>query len=63
MAELDPPSYYLRVGSYRLPLDSGETRLLREGEPFWSVLERHGVPSTVSRMPTDFPPLTAEGAI
>ncbi|MCA9719286.1 MAG: alkaline phosphatase family protein, partial [Myxococcales bacterium] len=56
MSELEPPTYYLRAGGYRLPLDSGETRLLREGEPFWSVLARHGVPSVISRMPTDFPP-------
>ena len=30
--------------------------LLREGQPFWDVLEQHGVETTIVRMPANFPP-------
>jgi predicted AlkP superfamily phosphohydrolase/phosphomutase len=30
--------------------------LLRQGQPFWEVLEQRGVPTTVIRMPANFPP-------
>ncbi len=35
---------------------SGEIELLRRGEAFWEVLERHGVESSIIRMPANFPP-------
>ena len=30
--------------------------LLRHGEPFWELLEQHGIDTTIVRMPANFPP-------
>jgi predicted AlkP superfamily phosphohydrolase/phosphomutase len=44
------------VGRWQLPLSSGKVELLRQGRPFWEVLESRGVPTTIIRMPANFPP-------
>lgn len=41
---------------WHLPLGSSETVPLRQGEPFWSILEEAGVETTIVRMPANFPP-------
>ncbi|NJL26526.1 MAG: hypothetical protein HC897_00960 [Thermoanaerobaculia bacterium] len=46
----------LELGKWQLPLGGGSTVLLRQGEAFWEALERHGVPTTILRMPANFPP-------
>lgn len=47
----------LKLGSkYQIPLEGGKVELLRRGVPFWDVLERHGVETTIMRMPANFPP-------
>ena len=46
----------LKFGRWQFPLGSGRVELLRRGEPFWDVLERRGVETTIVRMPADFPP-------
>jgi len=43
-------------GKWQLPLSSGRVELLRRGQPFWDVLEARGVPTTIIRMPANFPP-------
>ncbi len=43
-------------GGWQFPLDAGKVELLRHGEAFWEVLEEHGVPTTIIRMPANFPP-------
>jgi predicted AlkP superfamily phosphohydrolase/phosphomutase len=43
-------------GRWQLPLSGGRVELLRRGEPFWDVLEELGVPTTIIRMPANFPP-------
>ncbi len=53
----------LPVGPYRLPLSSGAVRNLRHGTPFWKILSDHGVPVTILRMPTNFPPVDAGRAV
>jgi len=52
----EPPSRMLTLGSWQIPLAGGKVELLRRGEPFWEVLERHGVETTIVRMPANFPP-------
>jgi predicted AlkP superfamily phosphohydrolase/phosphomutase len=52
----DPPARRLTIGSWQLPLSGARVTLLREGQPFWEVLEQHGVRSTIIRMPANFPP-------
>ena len=44
------------VGKWQFPLSSGRVELLRRGQPFWDVLEARGVPTTIIRMPANFPP-------
>lgn len=48
--------HVIPLGRYRFPLSSGRVERLRQGEPFWKVLEEHGVETTIIRMPTNFPP-------
>jgi len=55
-SEAGPPGRTLTIGKYTIPLSGGEMRLLRHGTPFWEVLEDHGVPTTIIRMPANFPP-------
>jgi predicted AlkP superfamily phosphohydrolase/phosphomutase len=50
------PERTLRIGSWLIPLSGGKTQLLRKGEAFWQILDRHGVPCTVIRVPANFPP-------
>jgi predicted AlkP superfamily phosphohydrolase/phosphomutase len=50
------PGHFLRLGKWQIPLAGGRVELLRRGEPFWEVLERHGVRTTVVRIPANFPP-------
>ncbi|MFC1596978.1 alkaline phosphatase family protein [Planctomycetota bacterium] len=51
-----PPSMVLPLGDWRFPLRGGGVELLRQGTPFWDLLVEHGVPSTLYRMPTEYPP-------
>ena len=46
----------LHVAGCELPLSQGGPVLLRRGRAFWEVLGERGVPSTVVRMPADYPP-------
>jgi predicted AlkP superfamily phosphohydrolase/phosphomutase len=46
----------LKFGDWQFPLSSGKVELLRHGEPFWEELEKHGVRTTIMRIPANFPP-------
>ncbi len=35
---------------------AARVELLRQGQPFWEVLEQHGIETTIVRMPANFPP-------
>ncbi len=50
------PARTINLGRWQLPLSSGRVELLRRGQPFWDVLEARGVPTTIIRMPANFPP-------
>ena len=52
----EPASRSISLGRWQLPLSSGRVELLRRGQPFWEVLEARGVPTTIIRMPANFPP-------
>jgi predicted AlkP superfamily phosphohydrolase/phosphomutase len=52
----DPPSHFLRIGKWQLPLVGGHVELLRQGEPFWQRLTDAGMDTTIVRMPANFPP-------
>lgn len=53
---VEPSRRNLTVGSWQLPLSGARATLLRDGQPFWDVLEQHGVRTTIIRMPANFPP-------
>jgi predicted AlkP superfamily phosphohydrolase/phosphomutase len=46
----------LKIGRWQFPLSGGTVELLRHGQPFWDVLERRGIKTTIIRMPANFPP-------
>ncbi len=55
--ETTAAKHTLRIGNTILPLSGGTVRNLRGGRAFWQVLEEHGIPSTVIRMPSNYPPV------
>jgi predicted AlkP superfamily phosphohydrolase/phosphomutase len=55
-AESVEPARTLTLGDWVFPLSKGGTVLLRHGEAFWQVLDRHDVPCTVIRVPANYPP-------
>ena len=66
--EMYPPTYRvlpagrsLRFGSWELPLTGGGVELVRQGRALWEILEDAGVPTTIYRMPMNFPPVEAGG--
>ncbi|MEK7408184.1 MAG: alkaline phosphatase family protein [Acidobacteriota bacterium] len=61
MAETVPPKRHLSIGPYRIPLSSGAVRSFRRGRAFWQMLEEHGIPAAVLRMPINFPPVESKG--
>jgi predicted AlkP superfamily phosphohydrolase/phosphomutase len=55
------PSKTVQLGDWVFPLEGGKVDLLRKGRAFWEILEEHGIPTTVSRIPANFPPVNAAG--
>lgn len=53
----------LALGSFVLPLDAPEMKLLRHGDAFWQLLEQHQVPAFVHKIPANFPPAPTEDAV
>ena len=51
----------IRLGEWVFPLSGGQVNLLRKGRAFWEVLEEKGIPTSVSRIPANFPPVEAGG--
>jgi predicted AlkP superfamily phosphohydrolase/phosphomutase len=55
-ADIRPPTRWLPLGKYRLPLNKPSYRPLRKSKPFWSVLSDNRIFSSVIRVPITFPP-------
>ncbi len=60
-SEVKPPKHNLRLGSWVFPLSEGEVLLLRHGKAFWQYLDERGIPLTVFRLPSNFPPVSSRG--
>lgn len=43
------------IGKWVIPLSSGEVKLLRQGKAFWEYLTDYGIPTTIFRVPANFP--------
>jgi predicted AlkP superfamily phosphohydrolase/phosphomutase len=50
------PDRALSFGRWRIPLDSGGVSNLRRGDAFWNHLVRHGITTTIYRVPANYPP-------
>ncbi len=59
MSRAVPAERTLALGSWVIPLSGARVELLRKGRAFWEVLGEHGVPTTIFRMPVNFPPVEA----
>ncbi|MEK7214269.1 MAG: alkaline phosphatase family protein, partial [Chloroflexota bacterium] len=57
ISRVEPPKRTLRLGSWILPLSRGKATLLRRGKAFWEILAEHGIPTTIFRVPVNFPPV------
>ncbi len=61
MAETINPAHQLAIGPYLLPLSKARVRSFRSGRAFWEILAQHGIPVTMIRMPTNYPPIERAG--
>lgn len=55
-AETQAGRWNLTLGKYKIPLKPGNAMLLREGPTFWNDLERRGIPATIFKVPSNYPP-------
>jgi predicted AlkP superfamily phosphohydrolase/phosphomutase len=62
-AEVRPARRHVDIGPYRIPLGKPSVRMMRRSRPFWDDLGRHGVPSSILRVPITFPPDRFEGTM
>jgi predicted AlkP superfamily phosphohydrolase/phosphomutase len=60
-SRVEPPKHSVTIGSWVIPLGSGTADQLRQGKAFWQVLDDHGIPNSVFRIPANFPPAPAKG--
>lgn len=63
MNETREPRFMLSFGDWRIPITSPRIVSLRKGTVFWKLLSDAGVPVTVMRMPTNYPPVKAGRAV
>lgn len=50
----------VRLGKYILPLKGGKVRNLMNGRAFWQILEDHGIPATIFKIPSNYPPVPSK---
>ncbi len=60
-AKVRPVTRYFTLGKWKLPLTRASVELRRKSEPFWKILGRNAIGSTILRVPITFPPDAFEG--
>jgi predicted AlkP superfamily phosphohydrolase/phosphomutase len=60
-SKTEDPGHTIEVGNWVIPLSGGGTKLLRKGKAFWQILEENGIPTTVIKIPANFPPDESKG--
>jgi predicted AlkP superfamily phosphohydrolase/phosphomutase len=60
-SRVEPPKHGIHVGNWVIPLGGGSAEQLRQGKSFWETLDDYGVPNSIFRMPSNFPPVPAKG--
>ncbi len=62
-AKVRPPTRFLRIGKWAIPLSRASVELRRKSEPFWKILGRNAISSTILRVPITFPPESFRGRL
>lgn len=60
-SRVEGPKHAVHLGKWVIPLGGGSAEQLRKGQAFWEILDQHGVPNTIFRIPANFPPVSAKG--
>ena len=60
-SRVEGPKHSIHLGKWVIPLGGGSADQLRQGTAFWQILDRHGIPNTVIRIPSNFPPVPTKG--
>jgi predicted AlkP superfamily phosphohydrolase/phosphomutase len=60
-SRVEGPKHAIHLGSWAIPLGGGSAEQLRKGAAFWQILDQHGIPNTIFRIPSNFPPVAAKG--
>jgi len=60
-ARVGRPKRVLRLGRFRIPLSRPVLELRRKSQPFWTILGKLGIGSTILRVPITFPPEKFDG--
>jgi predicted AlkP superfamily phosphohydrolase/phosphomutase len=55
-SETLPSGMPVNLGQYRIPLKPGKVVLKREGRALWDYMEDRGIPATMVKLPTNYPP-------
>lgn len=54
-SKVEPPEKTFKFGEWEIPFSEGKVENLRGGKPFWEYLDENGVPTTIFKMPGNFP--------
>jgi predicted AlkP superfamily phosphohydrolase/phosphomutase len=54
-SNVSPPGKTLDLGNWKIPFSRGQTENLRKGKPFWEYLADKDIPTTIFKMPANFP--------
>jgi predicted AlkP superfamily phosphohydrolase/phosphomutase len=60
-SRVEGPKHAIHLGGWTIPLGAGNAEQLRKGEAFWQILDQHGIPNSIFRIPSNFPPVPAKG--
>jgi predicted AlkP superfamily phosphohydrolase/phosphomutase len=62
-ARVRPPARSLKIGRWTIPISRPMVELRRKSEPFWKILGRNAIGSTILRIPITFPPEAFRGRL
>lgn len=62
-ARVSRPDRVLRLGRFRIPLSRPSVEMRRKSLPFWTILGKLGIGSTILRVPITFPPEKFDGKL
>lgn len=60
-SKVEGSKHAIHIGNWAIPLSGGSAEQLRRGVAFWQILDQHGIPNTIFRIPSNFPPVPAKG--